>query len=156
MSAATRVAGASAIGNTAAAGAFTCDASAPSRKIPSARDVLAARRPTGTARAAHAALGVGVDRHALADRQAVDAGADRLDPADELVAHHHADVRGMAGWHVQDLEVRAADPAGLDLDDDIVVGLDDRLWDVLELDDARALEHRGLHQPTWRRRRIRP
>ncbi len=118
----------------------------PVAEDPERRDVLATRRPTGTARAAHAALGVRIDRHALADRQAGDSGPDRLDPPDELVAHDDADVGGMAGWHVQDLEVRAADPARLDLDDDIVVGLDGRLGNVLELDDARAFEDSRSHQ----------
>ena len=76
--------------------------------------------------------------------------------ADELVTQDHTRVRGVARRDVEDLEVAATDPARLDFDDDVVVGLDDRIRDVLEREDAAALEDRGPHQPACRRRRIRP
>ena len=121
-------------------------------------DVLAAGRASRAARTAPAALRVGVDDDALADleRARARAAPQRGHAADELVAQDHAGVRGVAGRDVEDLEVAAADPARLDFDDDVVVRLDDRLRDVLEGEDAGALEDRGPHQPACRRRRIRP
>ncbi len=147
ISAAIRADGASDSGNTASAGALTF---ARKRAVPEdaeRTDVLAARRPAGAARTTHAALRIGIDRHPLTDRERHAAFAPtRADPADELVAHHDAGVGRVARRHVEDLQVGAADPARLDLDDDVVIGLDPGLRDVLELDDALALEDGGAHQ----------
>ena len=108
--------------------------------------VLAARRPTGPARAADAALRIGVDGHALADREAVRVAAHGPDAADELVAHDDAGIGRVTRWDVEDLEVRAANSARLDLDDDIVGRLDDRFRNFFELDGAGAFEDSCSHQ----------
>ena len=109
-------------------------------------DVLAARRPAGAARTTHAAFRIGIDRHPLTDRDATRVRADGADPPDELVAHHDAGVGRVTRRHVQDLQVGPADTARLHIDDDVVIGIDPWLGDVLELDDTVALEHGGAHQ----------
>ena len=156
MSAATRVGGASDSGKTASAGAVTNRASAPSRKMPSARTFsqLAGRPARHGPHTPHFGSGSTVTR--CPTRRPSTSGAEGTDAPDELVPHDHAGIRRVPGRDVEDLEVAAADAAGLDLDDDVVAALDDRLGDLLELDDPAALEDRCQHQPAVRRRRIRP
>ena len=54
------------------------------------------------------------DRHAVADREARDAGADFLDHAGDLVAEHHRllDADGAEAAVLVVVQVRAADAAG--------------------------------------------
>ena len=71
-----------------------------------------------------------IDADAVARRPAVDAGADLGDDAGELVAHHRA-LRERPGR--QHVEIGAADPAGLDLDDHLPVA-GSRIGDVANLE----------------------
>ena len=115
--------------------------------------VLAARRASRPAWATDAAFRIRIDDHPLADRERVAPRPTGADAADELMPQDHSWIGGVAGRDVEDLEIAAADPARLDLDDDVVVGLDHGLRHVLDRQDARALEDRGLHQAACFRRR---
>ena len=107
-------------------------ASAPSRKMPSATTFrqLAGRPARHGPHTPHFGSGSTITRWPTARPR--DRCPDGPDAADELVAHDVAGVGGVARWDVEDLEVRAADSARLDLDDDIVVRLDVRLRYVLQ------------------------
>ena len=147
---------ASEIGCAVAAGASTWLASAPSRYTPSATTLrqLAGRPARHGSQAA--ALRVGIDDHAGPDRHGRDGLPHGRDPPDHLVPEDRAGSGRVAGWDVEHLEVGAADPAGLDLDEDVVGRRDRRQRTVLHHEPALAGEHRCEHQATSSRDRSRP
>jgi hypothetical protein len=83
------------------------------------RPVLTQVTAAGPAAAAVTAVQRRVDRHQRAERQVgPHVGADRRDRAGELVAGRDR-VRGRRELPVHDVDVRAADPAAIHLDDDL-------------------------------------
>ena len=82
-------------------------------------------------RADQARAGVEADADPVADLPAGDAVADRVDPADDLVAGHDRRTGRQGAEQVVDAgHVAVADPAGLDRDPDLAgVGLGELLLD---------------------------
>ena len=112
---------------------------------PESHDVGAVRRTSGAAGVAPPALGVRVDDDAGADRGIADGRARGPDPADELVADDDRRRGRVTRRHVDDLDVRAAHAARLDLDEDLV-GPGRRVGNVPDDEPALSLEYRGTHQ----------
>ena len=83
-------------------------------------------------------------QHAVADRDARHLVADRNHLADVLVADDEAGLDLDAP--VVDVEVRAADPAGLDADDRVVGRQQLGLLDLVDLHLARGLEGHRTHE----------
>ena len=115
--------------------------------------VVAQVRQAVGAEPAPPAVDGAVERDGLARREARDRSADRLDRARRLVAHdQRRDAPARAAVHAVD--VAAADPDGLDPDQDVLVA---DLWlrrvDVLEPPGGR--EEQGSHRPIIAQRRQR-
>jgi hypothetical protein len=109
--------------------------------------VLALVAEPEAARVALAAPEVGSDGDALSDLDTTHARAHLGRDADELVTENDADVRRVPGRDAEDVQVRAADAARLDLEQDVVVGREGRLGALLHRERAYVREDRGLHEP---------
>ena len=121
--------------------------------VPECATVHAAVVVPADARRAGPARGTKAAEHPLADRYPLDLRAGREDRADELVADREALLDRDAA--VEDVQVRAADAARLDLHDRVVGTLDLRLGDLLHANLAWGLKGDGAHlrvHPTLCRR----
>ena len=114
---------------------------------PESHDVRAVGRPAGPAGVAGPALRIGIADDPAADGEIADRGSDRPDATDEFVTDDDRRSRRVARRNVDDLDVRPADPAGLDLDEDLV-GAGNGIRYVLDDQLTLTLVDGSTHQAT--------